>query len=451
MTPAERQAQLAASGGVGEALMNRRDRRDGGTTQPTTGPTTRQSRRGFDRFASRALKFAADEGASLVVTASTRGDGGTIFVSSASIPGDTGFGAGRGARAADATTQPGAPSTRPAGPTTRPRVWAVDAPKIPAQVALAVEDYNRIARMLKRGEPVKAAVDLKVSFHDDDPMAYNTIAEIPGTDLKDQIVMIGAHLDSWHSGTGATDNAAGAASAMEAVRIINALGLKPRRTIRVALWTGEEQGLFGSAAYVKKHFGHDPDAETRRAQRRAAALEAADPASPADPASASASSSPAPAPATQPVLPRRIVKEKDYEKLSVYFNLDNGTGKIRGIYAQNNSAAVPIFTEWLKPFHDIGANTVTISNTGSTDHASFDSVGLPGFQFIQDQIEYNSRTHHSNYDVYDRIQAEDMKQASTIMAAFVWNAANMDDRFPRKPLDPPTTRPATQPSVAASR
>jgi Zn-dependent M28 family amino/carboxypeptidase len=289
---------------------------------------------------------------------------------------------------------------------------------------LAVEDYNRLARMIKGGETLKIAIDLHVEFQDDDPMAYNTIAEIPGTDpvLKDEIVMVGAHLDSWHSGTGATDNGVGSAAAMEAVRIIRALDLKPRRTIRVALWTGEEQGLFGSAAYVKKHFGHDPDPRNRF--RRA---EVADPASGGDAAPASAEQ-----PTTRPV--RRIIKEADYEKLSVYFNLDNGTGKIRGIYAQGNEDAVPIFREWLAYFGDLGANTVTISNTGGTDHGSFDQINLPGFQFIQDPIEYNSRTHHSNYDVYDRIQADDVKQASTIMAAFVWKAAQMDERFPRKPL-----------------
>lgn len=414
-TASERRAQFAASGAQGEALTGR-----GAATQTaTTEPTTRPGRRGRrDPFAARSLAFVADEGAALVITPSTIGDGGTFFVSAASIPGDMGgFGGGP-------TT---GPATRP-GPTTRPRVWSQDAPKIPPQVTLAVEDYNRLVRMIKQGQELKMSVDLQVQFRNDDAMAYNTVAEIPGTDpeLKDQIVMVGAHLDSWHSGTGATDNAAGSAAAMEAVRIIRALDLKPRRTIRVALWTGEEQGLFGSAAYVKKHLGYDPDARSRFQRPQVA-----DPA--AGEQAAAAQNEPATQPATRPA--RRIIKEADYENLSVYFNLDNGTGKIRGIYAQSNELAVPYFRRWLVPFADLGATTVTVSNTGGTDHQSFDGIGLPGFQFIQDPIEYSSRTHHSNYDVYDRLQADDMKQASTIMAAFVWEAANMDERFPRKPMD----------------
>ena len=431
-TASERQAQFAESSGRGGALVNRRrsgaDARDGdgATTQPATGPTTNPSgrRRGFDPFASRLLSFVADEGAALIITGSTIGDGGTFFVSGASVPGDNSRSTGAGA---SPTTEPTtAPTT---GPTARPRVWAKDAPKIPAQVTLAIEDYNRLARMIQKGEKLKMLVDLQVDFFDDDEMAYNTIAEIPGTDpeLKDQIVMVGAHLDSWHSGTGATDNGVGSACAMEAVRIIKATGLQPRRTIRIGLWTGEEQGLLGSAAYVKKHFGHDPDRASRLQRPQVN-----------DPAAGQTSE--ASAPTTRPA--RRIVKEKDYENLSVYFNLDNGTGKIRGVYAQGNEAAVPIFKNWLAYFNDLGATTVTLSNTGGTDHQSFDGIDLPGFQFIQDPIEYNSRTHHSNYDVYDRLQADDVKQASTIMAAFVYKAAMMDERFPRKAADQPSTRPA---------
>jgi len=335
------------------------------------------------------------EGAILAVTPSTQGDGGTIFVQQATIPGEP-------------PRFPGGAGDPPTtSPSTRPRVWSTSAPTIPPQVTLAVEDYNRLVHMLKRDEKVKMAVDLRVKYQDDDQMAYNTIAEIPGTDptLKDQIVMVGAHLDSWHSGTGATDNGVGSAAAMEAIRIIRALNLKPRRTIRVALWTGEEQGLFGSEAYVKKHFGYDADPPRRGTTN----------------------------PTTRRA--RKITKEADYENLSAYFNLDNGTGKIRGIYAQGNELAVPIFKYWLAPFVDLGATTVSIANTGSTDHVSFDAIGLPGFQFIQDPIEYGSRTHHSNEDVYDRAQAEDLKQASTIMAAFLWNAAQMDAKFPRKALD----------------
>jgi hypothetical protein len=453
-TPSERQAQFAAAGAVGERLINRRV---GATSQPSqqassepsTGPASRPrpgGRRAFDPFASRALKFAADEGALLVITASTIGDGGTFVVQSASIPGDTPFGGS--ASATNPSTAPANPSTNPiatvaatttavaatgpaTGPSTRPRVWATNAPSIPPQATLAVEDYNRLARMLKQSQPVTMAVDMQVCFYDDDSMAYNTIAEIPGSDpqLKNQIVMVGAHLDSWHSGSGATDNAVGCAAAMEALRIINALDLHPRRTIRVALWTGEEQGIFGSSAYVKQHFGYDPQRERDRAAGiTPRPIRSDDPSTPE-----SSDNNPATEPATRGAAGRNVVKLPDYEKLSVYFNLDNGTGKIRGVYAQGNEAAIPVFRNWLAPFSDLGANTVTIANTGSTDHISFDQVGLPGFQFIQDPIEYMSRTHHTNQDVYDRAQAADLKQASTILAAFLWDAAQMDERFPRKP------------------
>jgi Zn-dependent M28 family amino/carboxypeptidase len=222
-------------------------------------------------------------------------------------------------------------------------------------------------------------------------MVFNTVAEIPGSDKKDELVMCGGHLDSWHGGTGATDNAAGVGVCMEAVRILKALGVKPRRTIRIALWSGEEQGIFGSAAYVEKHFGT-----------------AANP-------------------------------KPEYEKLSAYFNLDNGTGKVRGIWGQGNQAVMPIFAQWLQPFSDLGATTVTARNTGSTDHIPFDRIGLPGFQFIQDSIEYGTRTHHSNQDVFDRIQGDDLKQASVVMAAFLYNAAMREEKLPRKSAPAPTT------------
>jgi carboxypeptidase Q len=214
--------------------------------------------------------------------------------------------------------------------------------------------------------------------------------------------MLGGHMDSWHAGTGATDNGAGVATAMEAVRILQAAGLKPRRTIRIALWTGEEQGLLGSRAYVKQHFG-----EMKGAQNLFG---------PPDPN--------APKP--------ELVKGPEYEKLSAYFNLDNGTGKIRGVYMQGNSAVRPYFESWLTPFGDLGAKTLTMSNTGGTDHLSYDAIGLPGFQFIQDEIEYDTLTHHSNQDVFDRIQADDMKQNATIMAAFVYQTAMMDEMMPKK-------------------
>ena len=282
--------------------------------------------------------------------------------------------------------------------------WDKDAPKIPPQIVMAKEHYNRLVRMIEQGEKLKMVVDLSVQFHDDDPMAYNTIAEIPGTDLKDELVMLGGHMDSWHSGTGATDNAAGVSVAMEAVRILKALDLKPRRTIRIGLWSGEEEGLLGSRAYVSQHFGKSYDA-------MAAMLGTPD---------TSAAKKEAPTASPPPTQPK-----PEFAKFSAYFNLDNGTGKIRGVYLQGNEAVRPIFRKWLQPFREMGATTLSLSNTGGTDHQSFDGIGLPGFQFIQDEIHYSTRTHHSNQDVYDHIQADDMKQAAVIMASFVYNAAMM--------------------------
>jgi len=264
---------------------------------------------------------------------------------------------------------------------------------------------------------VKMTVDLSVAWQDADLMGYNTVAEIPGTDLKDEIVMLGGHMDSWHSGTGATDNAAGVSVAMEAVRIIQALGLKPRRTIRIALWSGEEQGLLGSRAYVAQHFGSMQNPATSAAPATGGANTNG-----MGGGNGNGATPAAPSLATKP----------DYEKLSAYFNLDNGTGKIRGVYLQGNEAVRPLFRQWLAPFKDMGATTLSISNTGGTDHLAFDAIGLPGFQFIQDEIEYDTRTHHSNQDVFDRIQADDMKQASTIMAAFVYQTAMRDEKLPRK-------------------
>jgi hypothetical protein len=328
-----------------------------------------------------------DEGAAVLIDPSRIGDGGTIFVQSAAMP-------------APAGADPSAPNLVRQVP-----VYDKSAPKVLPQLVLAVEHYNRIARMIAAGEKVKMTVDLGVEWQDADPMGYNTIAEIPGTDLKDEVVMLGGHMDSWHSGTGATDNAAGVSVAMEAVRILQTLGLKPRRTIRIGLWTGEEQGLLGSRAYVAEHFGKmEP-----------------------------AAGAPAAAPGGRPAA-GNLVTKPEYEKFSGYFNLDNGTGKVRGVYLQGNESVRSLFRQWLMPFRDMGATTLSISNTGGTDHLSFDGIGLPGFQFIQDEIEYDTRTHHSNQDVFDRIQADDMKQAATIMAAFVYNAATRDEKLPRKPM-----------------
>jgi carboxypeptidase Q len=271
-----------------------------------------------------------------------------------------------------------------------------DAEIAPASVVLSSDDYLRIQRLVEAGTPVTLEVEVKTKFYTDDLKGYNVVAEIPGTDktLKEELVMLGGHLDSWHAATGATDNAAGCAVMMEAVRILKAIGFKPRRTIRIALWSGEEQGLHGSRNYVKNHF--------------------------ADPA--------------------KMVPTADHAKVSAYYNLDNGTGKIRGIYLQGNKEVGPIFSKWLEPFTDLGAGTVTINNTGGTDHLAFDGVGIPGFQFIQDQIEYDTRTHHTNMDTYDHLVADDLKQAATIVASFVYNTAQRDQKLPRKAMPQAQTR-----------
>ncbi len=287
----------------------------------------------------------------------------------------------------------------------------------PPALVLAAEHYNRICRLLDKKQDVELELDIKAQFHDDDGKGYNTIAEIPGTDKNPEIVMVGAHLDSWHGGTGATDNAAGSAVAMEAVRILKALDIKPKRTIRIGLWGGEEQGLLGSRAYVKEHFASRPEPP---AEQRDIPVYMRPPTGP-------------------------LTVKPDHAKFSVYFNLDNGTGKIRGVYAQGNLAADPVFKAWLAPLSDLGASTITNRNTGGTDHQAFDSVGLPGFQFIQDQADYFTRTHHTNMDVADRLQRDDMMQASAVMASFVYHAAMREERFPRKPM--PKDRP---PSPAAS-
>jgi hypothetical protein len=350
-------------------------------------------------LAAAKMRFFQAEGAALLIDPS-RGDGGTMFVQSAQVP-----------------APPRDPNATVANFRGTPP-YDKSAPKVTPQLVLAIEHYNRIVRMLQAGEPVKMNVDLAVAWQDTDPMGYNTIAEIPGTDLKDEIVMLGGHMDSWHSGTGATDNAAGCAVALEAVRIIQALGLKPRRTIRIALWSGEEQGLLGSRAYVAEHFGTLQN-----------------PATSAAPATGNVNNGMGGGngngngAAAAPTL----VTKPEYEKLSGYFNLDNGTGKIRGVYLQGNEGIRSLFRQWLTPFRDMGATTLSIANTGGTDHLSFDAIGLPGFQFIQDEIEYDTRTHHSNQDVFDRIQGDDMKQAATIMAAFVYQTAIRDEKLPRKP------------------
>jgi Peptidase family M28 len=281
------------------------------------------------------------------------------------------------------------------------------------QLTMASEHWTRIARLLQQKKEVTIELNVTNTFYDDDLMQYDTIAEIPGTDKKDEVVMLGAHLDSWHAGTGATDNGAGTIVMMEAVRILKALDIKPRRTIRIGLWSGEEEGLLGSQGYVEQHFGSRPPSDDPNMKG-------------------------------MPTLLRRdvgpITVKPEQAKVAGYFNVDNGTGKIRGVYLQENEAVAPIFEAWMRPFKDLGVTTLTMRNTGGTDHLSFDAVGIPGFQFIQDPIEYETRTHHSNMDVYDRLQPEDLKQISVIVASFVYNTAMRDQMLPRKPIEKPLPR-----------
>lgn len=315
-----------------------------------------EAARAAQATAARRQAFIADEHVAAVLEPG-RGDGGTIFTNNG--------------QSRDPKTPYGTPL-----------------------VVIAIEHYGRILRNLEKGSPVQMELEVKNTFYDNDLNSFNIIAEIPGTDpkLKDEVVMLGAHFDSWHAGTGATDNAAGSAAMLEAVRVLKASGLKPKRTIRIALWTGEEQGLLGSRAYVRDHFGTRDSAKA------------------------------------------------DAGKLSAYYNLDNGTGAIRGVYEQGNAAAAPIFRAWMKPFEDKGVKTLSLSNTGGTDHLSFDGVNIPGFQFIQDDIEYGTRTHHSNMDTYERVQEADMKLNAAVIASFVYHTANRPALFPRKPVPKAATQ-----------
>jgi carboxypeptidase Q len=304
-------------------------------------------------FNQRRLKFFLDEGVVATIEPG-QGSGGTVFVQG-----------GGGRNLTD--------------------------PPVPAQVVMAVEHYGRIWRMLEKKIPVRIEMDIQNKFYDDDLNSFNIVGEIPGTDKADELVLLGAHFDSWHTGTGATDNAAGSAVMLEAMRILKATHLKMRRTVRLGLWTGEEEGLLGSRAYVTQHFADRADMKLK----------------------------------------------PDHAKFAGYFNLDNGTGAIRGVYLQSNEAVAPIFQAWMQPFKNLGMTTLSIRNTGGTDHLSFDAVGLPGFQFIQDPLEYNSRTHHSNMDVYERVQAPDMMKNAVILASFGYLTANREEKLPRKPLPAP--------------
>jgi hypothetical protein len=327
--------------------------------QPEAGGRGRGNFGAMAEFNRKKTQFWIDEGVAAVLDFS-RGDGGTVFVQS-----------------------PQGVSRDPKGPAQ------------PAQVTLAVEHYGRIWRTLEKKIPVTLQMDIDNRFFDADQNAFNVVGELAGSDKADEVVMIGGHFDSWHTATGATDNAAGSAIMMEAMRILKASGVRLRRTVRIGLWGGEEEGLLGSREYVKAHYGD---------------------------------------PATMQLKP-------EHAKLAGYFNVDNGTGLIRGVYLQGNEAVAPIFEQWMEPFRNLGMTTLTIRNTGGTDHLSYDAVGLPGFQFVQDEVEYNARTHHSNMDLYERVQPQDMMRNAVIVASFVLNTANRDDKLPRKPLPKPA--PAT--------
>lgn len=311
---------------------------------------------GMRQFRVQLNKFLVDEGVAVVVTSGTNADGGTVFAQAA-----------------------GSQDPKELLP--------------PPSVALTPEHYNRVARLLEKKVPVTLEFDIQAKITPPGD-SFTVSAEIPGSAKNAEIVMVGAHLDSWTGGTGATDNAAGCAVAMEAMRILKSLNVSMPRTVRMGLWTGEEQGLLGSRAYVKEHFAD----------------------------------------------PTEMKLKPEHAKLSGYFNLDNGTGKIRGVYLQGNDMMRPIFEAWLAPFKDLGATSVTNRNTGGTDHQAYDAVGLPGFQFIQDEVEYNSRTHHSNMDLFDRLQAGDLMQASAVMASMIYDAATRPEMLPRKPL--PKAQPA---------
>ena len=265
--------------------------------------------------------------------------------------------------------------------------YKLNMPETLPKACMAAEDCQKIKRLIKSGHPVELELNIQGKISPE-TSGYNVVGEIPGTDpkLKSQLVMLGGHLDSWSAATGASDNAAGSIVMLEAVRLLDSLHLKPKRTIRIALWSGEEQGLLGSFNYAKIHFLDNGKVKPEQA------------------------------------------------KVSAYYNLDNGTGKIRGIYTQNNDAIKPIFEQWFIPFNDLGATTVTTKNTGSTDHISFDWAGIPGFQFVQDPIDYETRTHHSNQDNYDHLQIDDLKQAAIIVASFVYQSSIRPAMLPRKPL-----------------
>ena len=379
---------LANSDGLGTGLAR----------PPAPNPMADPAQRSAIALTPQRYRFFAEEGVAVLLQPSNRGEAGALFATAASV-----YGPG--------TTTP-LPAEEPAAgavpsPPRGMSVWKKDCPPIIPQVVLANEHFNRLVRLAVNGTPPRVALELSADYLTDEVPAANVLAAIPGGDRAAEIVMLGANLDSWHGGTGPTDNGTGCAVVIEAARILKTLNLSPRRTIRLALWSGEEQGLLGSKAYVTRHFGEPPPA----------------------PAGASTRAGPPPIGVTN--------RKHAYEQISAYYNLDNGGGRIRGIYLQGNETLRGVFREWLKPLRDLGAETVTLSRTGSTDHVSFDNIGLPGFQFIQDDLEYRTRTWHGNMDLYDRAIEEDLRQAAVVMATFVYQTAMRDELLPRKPLASP--------------
>jgi hypothetical protein len=291
-----------------------------------------------------------------------------------------------------------------------------DDPRGVPQLVLAAEQYNRLLRLVERGIDVELELDVRATFHDKELTAPNTLGEIPGSGpLKNEVVMLGAHLDSWHAGTGATDNAAGSAVVMEAVRILRAIGAQPRRTVRAALWSGEEQGLLGSRAYVAQHFAVRPESTPEEPLRG----------------------------------PLKVLS--GHARLAAYFNIDSGTGRVRGVLAQENLAAVPMLSAWIQPLRALGVGIVSPRRDFGSDHMAFDAVGLPAFSVLQDDVEYETLTHHTQLDVLDRVKRDDLVQASVVLASLVWQAAQRDEMPPRKALPPPSPAPpAATPEPAAA-
>ena len=358
-------------GGRGAGEPPSADPNDQPTGRPSTG--SGQAANAGQQFQARLQQFYKDEGVVAVF--------------------DRGSDSDTAAMGSDLSVQQQHPDGGTIFPGTVNRTTALNG--VP-QVTLAVEHYNRMVRLIEHNVPVKVELDLRVQFHEN-TKGFNIVGEIPGSDLAGEVVMLGAHFDSHSFATGATDNATGSTAMLEALRIVKTLGLKPRRTIRVALWGGEEQGLLGSRAYVAAHFGD----------------------------------------------PQTMQLKPEHARLAAYFNLDNGTGRIRGIWMQTNLAARPIFEQWIAPLKDLGVTILGPRNVASTDHSSFDAVGLPGFQFVQDRLEYNARTHHSNMDVYDRVQRDELLQQATVAAVFAYDAAMRDEKLPRKALPKPQRPAAT--------